>query len=88
MSLIIWTLLGVGLGLIASKLVSTTGEGTVVDILIGGIGALTAGWLFDFFGGITITGFNSDGVYSAVAAIIGAIVCLVAYHMFFRQQMR
>jgi uncharacterized membrane protein YeaQ/YmgE (transglycosylase-associated protein family) len=35
MSMIVWILLGLGLGLIASKIVSTTGEGTVVDILLG-----------------------------------------------------
>jgi uncharacterized membrane protein YeaQ/YmgE (transglycosylase-associated protein family) len=31
MSMIVWILLGLVLGLIASKIVSTTGEGTVVD---------------------------------------------------------
>ena len=38
MSMIVWILLGLVLGLIASKIVSTTGEGTVVDILLAGIG--------------------------------------------------
>ena len=33
MSMIVWILLGLVLGLVASKIVSTTGEGTVVDIL-------------------------------------------------------
>ena len=40
MLLIIWIVLGVVLGLIASKIVSTTGEGTVVDILLGIVGVL------------------------------------------------
>jgi hypothetical protein len=31
MSIIVWILLGLGLGLITSKVVSTTGEGTVVE---------------------------------------------------------
>jgi uncharacterized membrane protein YeaQ/YmgE (transglycosylase-associated protein family) len=43
MSMIVWILLG--LGLIASKIVSTTGEGTVVDILLGIVGAVVGGWL-------------------------------------------
>ena len=34
MSMIVWILSGLVLGLIASKIVSTTGEGTVVDILL------------------------------------------------------
>ena len=88
MSLIIWVLLGAGLGLVASKLVSTTGEGTVVDMLAGGSGAAICGWLFNFFGGALITDFNRDGVYSASAAILGGILFLIAYHMFFRRRMR
>ena len=41
MLLIIWIVLGVVLGLIASKIVSTTGEGTVVDILLGIVARLS-----------------------------------------------
>ena len=37
--MIVWIVLGLRLGLIASKIVSTTGEGTVVDILLGILGA-------------------------------------------------
>ena len=47
MSMIVWILLGLGLGLIASKIVSTTGEGTVVDILLGIVGAVVGGWLLN-----------------------------------------
>ena len=67
MSMIVWILLGLVLGLIASKIVSTTGEGTVVDILLGIVGAIVGGWLFDLFGGSGLTGFNSRG-FTAPAA--------------------
>jgi uncharacterized membrane protein YeaQ/YmgE (transglycosylase-associated protein family) len=40
MSMIVWILLGFVLGLIASKVVSTTGKGTVVDIVLGIVGAV------------------------------------------------
>jgi F0F1-type ATP synthase assembly protein I len=40
MSIIVWILLGLVLGLILRKIVSTTGEGTVVDILLGIVGAV------------------------------------------------
>jgi uncharacterized membrane protein YeaQ/YmgE (transglycosylase-associated protein family) len=43
MSMIVWIVLG----LILSKIVSTTGEGTVVDILLGIVGAVLGGWLFN-----------------------------------------
>lgn len=87
MLLIVWILLGLGVGIIASKVVSTTGEGTVVDILLGIVGALFGAWLFELFGGTDVSGFSSDSLYSAVAALIGAIVFLVLYHLFFRHRM-
>jgi uncharacterized membrane protein YeaQ/YmgE (transglycosylase-associated protein family) len=87
MSMIVWILLGLVLGLILSKIVSTTGEGTVVDILLGIVGAVLGGWLFNLFGGTGVTGFNTDSVYSAGIAAIGAIILLALYHIFFRHRM-
>jgi uncharacterized membrane protein YeaQ/YmgE (transglycosylase-associated protein family) len=87
MSTIVWILLGLVLGLILSKIVSTTGEGTVVDILLGIVGAVLGGWLFNLFGGTGVTGFNIDSVYSAGIAAIGAIILLALYHAFFRRRM-
>ena len=69
MSMIVWILLGFVLGLTASKAVSTTGEGTIVDILLGMVGAVIGGWMFTLFGGGGATGFNIDTVYSAGIAI-------------------
>jgi uncharacterized membrane protein YeaQ/YmgE (transglycosylase-associated protein family) len=87
MSMIIWILLGSVFGLIASKIVSTTGEGTVVDILLGIVRAVIGGGLFDLFGGSGLTGFNLDSVYGAGIAAIGAIIALALYHAFFRRRM-
>ena len=87
MLLIIWIVLGIVLGLIASKIISTTGEGTVVDILLGIVGAVIGGWLFDLFDGSRPTGFNLQNVYSAGTAAIGAVIALVLYHAFFRRRM-
>jgi len=83
----VWIVLGAVLGLIASKIVSTTGEGTVVDILLGIVGAVIGGWLFDLFGGSGLTGFNLESVYSAGVAAISAIIALALYHAFFRRRM-
>ena len=87
MAVIVWILLGLGIGLLASKIVSTTGEGTVVDILLGIIGAMIGGWLFGLLGGLSMAGLDINTVYSAGSAIIGAIVLLVIYHVFFRHRM-
>ena len=87
MSIIVWILLGLVLGLIASKIVSTTGEGTVVDILLGIVGAVIGGELFTLVGGNGLTGFNVHSVYCAGIAAIGAIIALALYHAFFRRRM-
>jgi uncharacterized membrane protein YeaQ/YmgE (transglycosylase-associated protein family) len=87
MSTIVWTLLGCVIGLAASKTVSTTGEGTIVDILLGTVGALTGGWMFTLFGSGGATGFNMDTVYSAGIASVGAITSLTLYHVFLRRRM-
>jgi uncharacterized membrane protein YeaQ/YmgE (transglycosylase-associated protein family) len=70
--------------LIASKVVSTTGEGTVVDILLGIVGGVIGGWLFTLFRGSGRTGFDLNSVYSAGITAIGAITALAVYHAFFR----
>ena len=77
MSIIAWLILGLIAGFIASKIVNKSGQGIVVDMILGIIGAVVGGFLFSFFGAAPVTGFN---IYSVVVAVIGAIVVLVVYH--------
>lgn len=77
MSIIGWIVLGLIAGFIASKIVNKQGEGFVLDIILGIVGAVVGGWLFGFFGKMGVTGFN---LYSMFVAIIGAVVVLVVYH--------
>lgn len=77
MSIIGWLVLGLISGFIASKIVNKTGEGLVLDIVLGIIGAVVGGFLFTQFGAAGVTGFN---LYSMFVAVIGAIVVLVLYH--------
>jgi uncharacterized membrane protein YeaQ/YmgE (transglycosylase-associated protein family) len=78
MSIIGWIVLGLIAGFIASKIVNKTGEGLILDIVLGIIGAVVGGWLFAQFGAAGVTGFN---LYSMFVAVIGAIVVLVVYHL-------
>ena len=80
MSIIGWLILGLISGFIASKIVNKTGEGLVLDIVLGIIGAVVGGWLFAAFGGTGVTGFN---LYSMFVAVIGAVIVLVLYHAIF-----
>lgn len=77
MSFLSWIVLGLISGFIASKLVNKSGEGFVVDVILGIVGALVGGWLFNTFGMAGVTGVN---LYSMVVAVIGAVVLLALYH--------
>jgi uncharacterized membrane protein YeaQ/YmgE (transglycosylase-associated protein family) len=81
MSFLAWIVLGLVAGFIASKLVNHRGEGIVLDILLGVVGAFAGGWLFHIFGAHGVTGLN---IYSLFVAVIGAVVLLVIYHAFRR----
>jgi uncharacterized membrane protein YeaQ/YmgE (transglycosylase-associated protein family) len=69
--------LGLIAGFIGSKIVNKTGEGVVLDIILGIVGATVGGWLFNMFGARGVSGFN---LYSLLVAIVGAVVVLVVYH--------
>ena len=77
MSIIGWIVLGLIAGFIASKIVNKTGEGVLLDIVLGIAGALVGGFLFAQFGAEGVTGFD---LYSMFVAVIGAIVVLLLYH--------
>ena len=77
MSLIAWIVLGLIAGFIASKIVNKAGEGALLDIILGVIGAVVGGWLFHTFGMSGVTGLN---IYSMLVAVAGAVVVLVLYH--------
>jgi len=77
MSFIGWIVLGLIAGFIASKVVNKRGEGVVMDIVLGIVGAIVGGFLFSMVGGTGVTGFN---IYSMIVAVVGAIVVLLIYH--------
>ena len=83
MSILAWLVVGLIAGFLASKVVNKTGEGLVLDIVVGIAGALVGGFLFTSFGQHGVTGFN---VYSMFVAVIGAIILLVLYHLVFRRR--
>ena len=81
MSLIAWIVLGLVSGFIASKLINRTGEGIILDIVLGIVGAVVGGWLFNTFGMAGVSGLN---LYSLLVAVVGATALLVVYHALFR----
>jgi uncharacterized membrane protein YeaQ/YmgE (transglycosylase-associated protein family) len=77
MGVIGWIVLGLIAGYIASTLVNKRGEELPFDILLGIVGAVIGGWLFNAAGATGVTGFN---VWSLLVAVIGAVVLLVVWH--------
>ena len=85
MSIFAWIILGLIAGFVASKIINRTGEGVILDVLLGIAGAVVGGWLFHAFGMRGVTGLN---LYSMLVATIGAAVFLIVYHVLFRGLVR
>ena len=77
MSILAWIVLGLVAGFIASKIVNKAGEGMILDIILGIVGSVVGGWLFNMFGSSGVSGLN---LYSLLVAVVGAIVVLLVYH--------
>lgn len=82
MSFLAWIILGLIAGVIGSKIVNKRGEGILLDIILGIVGAIVGGFLFSVFGASGVTGFN---LYSLIVAVVGAIVVLWIYHALVRR---
>ncbi len=78
MSILAWIVLGLLAGFIGSKIVNKSGEGLILDILLGIVGAVIGGWLFNRCGAAGVTGLN---LYSLLVAVIGSVVFLLIYHV-------
>ena len=83
MTIIAWIILGLVAGFIGSKIVNKSGDGVLLDIGLGVIGAVVGGWLFHTFGMAGVSGLN---LYSLLVAVLGAVVVLVVYHAVLRSR--
>ena len=54
-----------------------------MEIVVGIIGALVGGWLFNTFGMPGVSGVN---LYSMLVAVVGAVVVLFVYHAVIRRR--
>lgn len=74
-----WFIIGIVAGIIAGKLVNRHGEGLLLDLVIGVVGAFISGWLF------AKLGFHIAGLLgSLINATAGAIVLLLVVRLFRR----
>jgi uncharacterized membrane protein YeaQ/YmgE (transglycosylase-associated protein family) len=73
MSLLAWVVVGLIAGWLASQVVASR-FGVIGDTVIGMVGALVGGFLFEQFGSTGATGFN---IWSILVSFVGAVVLLV-----------
>lgn len=72
MGILLWIIFGALAGWIASMIMKTS-QGLLLDIVVGIIGAVIGGFIFQAFGASGVSGFN---LYSLLVAILGAVVLL------------
>lgn len=78
MSILSWIVLGLIAGFIASKLINKSGEGIILDIVLGIVGAVIGGFIVRTLGiGGGVNGLNIPSLF---VAVLGAVVFLVVYH--------
>lgn len=74
MGIILWIIFGALAGWAASVIMKTDyKQGTLMDIVMGVIGAVVGGFLMGLVGEPGVTGFN---LYSLVVAVLGAVVLI------------
>jgi uncharacterized membrane protein YeaQ/YmgE (transglycosylase-associated protein family) len=82
MHLIFWIIVGIIAGALAKSVVRGEGPGgTIGDLIIGLVGAVLGGWLFDEVLGHSYSGW----VGSTVVAFVGAVVLLLIMRAFNRR---
>ncbi len=81
MGICAWLVLGGIAGWLASIVAGTNAkQGLVGNIVVGIVGAFLGGFLFSYFGGQDITGFN---LYSLGVATVGGVVLLFLKKLLF-----
>jgi uncharacterized membrane protein YeaQ/YmgE (transglycosylase-associated protein family) len=70
---LVWTIiLGILAGFIASKLVSGSGMGVLMDLVVGVVGSVLGGWIFGLLG---LAAYGLVG--RLVMAVVGAVALLL-----------
>jgi uncharacterized membrane protein YeaQ/YmgE (transglycosylase-associated protein family) len=73
-----WIIVGGLAGWIASMVVHARGQGCIVNIALGLVGAVVGGFLFGQLGGFSYEG--SGFLASIVVAVIGAVIVLALWN--------
>jgi len=75
-TILVWLILGLVAGWLASLLMGSGGFGIIGDIIFGVLGAIAGGWLASMFLGLDVTGLN---LTSLAIAVVGAVLVIAVY---------
>ncbi len=85
LQILAWVVLGGVAGFIASKIINKSGEGLMMDIVLGIVGAFVGGFISNHFFGGAGTGHNILSISTLIVAVLGAIVVLLIYRLVVRR---
>ena len=87
---IIWLIVGGLVGWLASMVMKTDGQqGLILNIVVGIVGALLAGWfLSPLLGGASTINQNDFSISGLLISFVGALILLAIVNLFSRGRMR
>lgn len=89
MNFLIWIVVGGLIGWVASKIMGTDGQqGILLNIVVGIVGALLAGWLISPLVGVATINQDVFSVGAIVVSLIGAVILLAIVSVFRRTAAR
>lgn len=89
MNFLIWIVVGGLIGWVASKIMGTDGQqGIILNIVVGIVGALLAGWLISPLVGVATINQDVFSVGAIVVSLIGAVILLAIVSVFRRTAAR
>jgi uncharacterized membrane protein YeaQ/YmgE (transglycosylase-associated protein family) len=89
MNFIIWLIVGGVLGWLASMLMKTDGQqGTVLNVVVGVVGALLAGWLISPMVGVGTINQDNFSLPALLVSLGGAVLLLAIVNLVRRGAVR
>jgi len=89
MNIIIWLIVGGVIGWLASMVMKTNGQqGLVLNIVVGIVGALVAGWFLTPLFGISTINQNNFSMPALLVSFLGAVLLLAVVNFFQRGRAR
>jgi uncharacterized membrane protein YeaQ/YmgE (transglycosylase-associated protein family) len=86
---IIWIILGGIVGWIASMIMRTDAQqGPLLNIVVGIVGALLAGWVLSPLFGVSTINQNNFSISALLISLLGAVILLAIVNLFRRGAVR